>query len=122
MAAIPRRERRRQARRYSSERRADPLITLRYIAGAAAKGVPMTMAADGTNPIVARAIRAARLEDAVYEEVARDPEATTQALLVVIATAILGAIGSITEGVGPLIGALIFAPAVWALGSALAFF
>src|SRR5687768_11916050 len=82
----------------------------------------MTMAADGTNPVVTRAIRAARLEDAVYEEVARDPEATTQALLVVIAAAILGGIGSITEGVGPLIGALIFAPAVWALGSALAFF
>ena len=82
----------------------------------------MTMAADGTNPVVTRAIRAARLEDAVYEEVARDPEATTQALLVVIAAAILGGIGSITAGVGDLIGALIFAPAVWALGSALAFF
>jgi hypothetical protein len=80
------------------------------------------MAADGTNPIVTRAIRAARLEDAVYEEVARDPEATTQALLLVIATAILGGIGSITAGVGALIVALIFAPAFWALGSVVAFF
>lgn len=82
----------------------------------------MTMAAASTNPIVERAIRAARLEDAVYDEVARDPDATTQALLVVIAAAILSGIGSITSGVGTLIGGLMFAPLAWIIGSFLAYF
>lgn len=82
----------------------------------------MTMAAGNTNEVADRAVRAARLDDAVYEEVARDPEATTQAFLVILAAAILGGVGSVTAGVGPLIGMLIFAPAAWVIGSALAHF
>jgi hypothetical protein len=82
----------------------------------------MTMAASNSNPIVERAIRAARLEDAVYDEVARDPDATTQSLLVVIAAAILSGIGSLDSGVGSLISGLMFAPLAWVIGSFLAHF
>lgn len=82
----------------------------------------MSMAASSANPIVDRAIRAARLEDGVYEEVARDQDATVQALMIVVATAILGGIGSLGSGGSALVGALIFAPLAWLLSSALAYF
>lgn len=82
----------------------------------------MSMAASNANPVVDRAIRAARLEDAVYEEVARDQDATVQALLIVVATAILGGIGSLGAGGSALLAALIFAPLAWVLSSALAYF
>jgi hypothetical protein len=82
----------------------------------------MTTAAGSSNPIIDRAIRAARLDETAYEEVARDSEATTQALLVVVAAGILGGIGGLRGGAGPLVAGIIFAPAAWALGSALAYF
>jgi Yip1 domain len=82
----------------------------------------VTMAAGSSNPIVDRAIRVARLDEAAYEEVARDPAATTQALMVVIGVAILGAVGALRGGVGPLLFALLVGPLAWVLSSALIYF
>ncbi|MSP22167.1 MAG: hypothetical protein EXR66_04010 [Dehalococcoidia bacterium] len=81
----------------------------------------MTMAA-GSNQIIDRALRAARLDEAVYSEVARDPAATSQALMIVVGVAILGGIGSLRGGVVPLIFELLLGPLLWVLSSALIYF
>lgn len=63
----------------------------------------MEMAADETS-IVGRMVRAARLDASLYEEVEHDPDATKQALIVVVGTALAAAIGAgITIGLAGLI-------------------
>ena len=52
----------------------------------------MEMAADETS-IVGRMMRAAKLDASLYEEVEHDPEATNQALIVVVGTALAAGIG-----------------------------
>jgi len=65
------------------------------------------------NSMVNRMIRAARLENDVYEELERDRDATTQALTVVVIVAIAEGIGSALStlfagvGIGAAIGGLI---------------
>lgn len=71
--------------------------------------------------ISSRAIRAARLEDAVYEEVEHDESATSQA--VVVGTALAAGIGSIGAlGVSGLIFGTLFALVGWAIYAWLAYF
>lgn len=82
----------------------------------------MTMAAGSSNAIIDRAIRVARLDEAAYEEVARDPAATTQALMIVIGVAILGGVGALRGGGGALVSAVLFGPLAWVLSSALIYF
>jgi hypothetical protein len=82
----------------------------------------MTLAAGSSNPIVDRAIRAARLDPAVYTEVARDPAATSQALMIVLGVAVLGGIGGLRGGVGPLVISLVFGPLLWVAASWVAHF
>lgn len=59
------------------------------------------------NSIFDRMFRAARLEEAVYEEVEHDQDATMQAVLVVVGTSIAAGIGAGFAG-DQLIGGLIF--------------
>jgi hypothetical protein len=55
--------------------------------------------------IVQRVIGAARLDGAVYEDVERDVNASTQALMVVGVAAISAAIGGLSDGFAGLISA-----------------
>jgi hypothetical protein len=73
--------------------------------------------------LVDRAIRAARLEDAVYEEVEHDREATSQAAIVVVVGALAGGIGSIgVVGVSGLLFGTITALLGWVIYAWLAYF
>ena len=81
--------------------------------------------------MVGRMIRAARLENEVYEEVERDKDATTQALTVVVIVAIAAGIGSalslLIAGVGigsailGLISGIVGAVVGWAIWSFLTY-
>jgi hypothetical protein len=73
--------------------------------------------------IVDRGIRAARLEDAVYEEVEHDREATSQAAVVVVAGAVAAGIGSIDAlGVSGIIFGTLFGLLGWTIYAWLAYF
>jgi hypothetical protein len=52
------------------------------------------MATQPRNPLVKRMLRAARLDPALYREVAEDETATTEAMLVVVLAAVASGIGS----------------------------
>lgn len=65
-----------------------------------------------------RMLRAARLDTTVYEEVERDPNATSQALLVVVIVAVLGGIGGgVRLGVLGFVGGIIAAIVAWIVWS-----
>ena len=82
----------------------------------------MEMAADETS-IVGRMVRAARLDASLYEEVEHDPDATKQALIVVVGTALAAAIGAgITIGLAGLIFFLVFSLVGWALYAWITYF
>lgn len=73
--------------------------------------------------LVDRIVGAARLDDAVYEEVENDRGATGQAALVVILTSLAAGIGSIGElGIGGFIGITLGALLGWAVYAWLAYF
>ena len=59
--------------------------------------------------IIDRSIGLIKLDDATYEEVERDTNATTEAGVIVALTAVAGAIGAIDDGGGAVIGAIILA-------------
>lgn len=67
--------------------------------------------------LVERAIGAARLDVATYEEVEADRDATGQAAVVVAVAAICSAIGSIGDGTTGMIGGLIAAIIGWLVWS-----
>ncbi len=82
----------------------------------------MEMAADETS-IVGRMMRAAKLDASLYEEVEHDPEATNQALIVVVGTALAAGIGAgITIGLAGLIFFLVFSLIGWALYAWITYF
>ena len=56
-------------------------------------------ATTASSSIIDRMIRASRLEADVYEEVEHDPDATTQAAIIVIGTSILAGIGGFGGGI-----------------------
>lgn len=65
-----------------------------------------------------RMLRAAKLEPGLYDEVERDVNATTQALLVVVIVAVLSGIGGgIRAGLLGLIGGIVAALVAWAIWS-----
>jgi hypothetical protein len=68
-------------------------------------------------------IRAAKLDDGVYEEVERDPDAMGQAAMIVIGTSILAGIGQLPDnGIGGLIAGMIFALLGWVAFAWVAYF
>jgi len=69
-----------------------------------------------------RAVGAATLDIATYEEVEADTQATMQAALVVALSAIARAVGASDDGSSGIIGALIGALVGWALWAALTYF
>ncbi len=72
-------------------------------------------AANTDRSIVSRMIRAARLEEAVYEEVEHDRDATRQAAIVVVGTSIAGGIGAgLAFGIGGLVLMMVFGLVAWA--------
>ena len=76
-----------------------------------------------TGGMVDRMVRAARLENAVYEEVEHDRGATRQAVLVVVITSIAAGIGAIfTFGPAGLILFPIFSVIGWAIYAYLTYF
>lgn len=73
--------------------------------------------------ITGRMIRAARLEEAVYEEVEHDQNATRQAAIVVVGTSIAAGIGSgLAIGLGGLIIIPIVSVFAWALYAYITYF
>lgn len=73
--------------------------------------------------LVARAIRAARLDEATYETIEHDPAATRQAAIIIVVTAILGALGTrLDGGIGILLGAVVFFLIDWAAYAFLTYF
>jgi hypothetical protein len=67
-------------------------------------------------------IGAAKLDVPTYEEVEHDENATTQALIVVAVVAIAAGIGAVRDdGVGGLIGGIIFAVVGWLVFSGVAY-
>lgn len=76
-----------------------------------------------TSGMIDRMVRAARLEDALYEEVEHDQGATRQAMLVVVITSIAAGIGSIfTFGPAGLILFPIVSLVGWAIYAYLTYF
>lgn len=75
--------------------------------------------------IIERAKRVIQLDSPIYRTIARDPNATRQAAIVVGVVAIAGAIGGADEGgggifigiVGALVGWLVFAGLAWFFGT-----
>ena len=75
----------------------------------------MEAATPADRTIVGRMMRAARLEEAVYEEVEHDRDATRQAAIVVVGTSILAAVGyGVVGGVVALVLGVVVALAGWA--------
>lgn len=70
--------------------------------------------------LVARTIRAARLEDQLYREVASDPRAMPQAFFLVIAAAVLSGIGGIAAGPQIVVLSIVMAPFSWVVVSVIA--
>ncbi|MDP2662924.1 MAG: Yip1 family protein [Dehalococcoidia bacterium] len=68
-----------------------------------------------------RMIRAAKLDATLYDEVEKDPNATSQALLVVLIVSVLAGIGGLRGGVMGFVGGLIFAIIGWAVWSLVMF-
>ncbi len=68
-----------------------------------------------------RMIRAAKLDPTLYDEVEKDPNATSQALLVVLIVAVLSGIGGFRGGVMGFVGGLVFAIIGWAVWSLVMF-
>jgi len=84
-------------------------------------GVGHTSSTQST--LVDRAIRAARLEDAVYEEVEHDRDATSQAAVVVIVGALASGIGALgVVGVAGLLVGTVVALVGWAIYAWIAYF
>jgi hypothetical protein len=83
----------------------------------------MGQTSNTNSTLIARAIRAARLDAELYEEVEHDRGATRQAAVVVVGTALLAGLGSVT-GVG--IAGLLFVTVAslvgWAVYAWLAYF
>lgn len=80
------------------------------------------MQAAGSQTLVNRMIGAAKLDVATYEEVERDPAATSQALIVVVLAGVAAGIGSIREdGITGLIGGAIIGIIAWAVFSYLVY-
>lgn len=75
---------------------------------------------DGSESLVRRAVRAARLDPTVYREVAVDPRATAQAFLLVMLVGIVGSLGAIAVGTEIAIASAVLAPLAWLLMAALA--
>ncbi len=69
-----------------------------------------------------RAVRAALLDPALYREVAADPAATTQALVLVTLIGLTGSIGAISAGVDLAIASALLAPVAWVVTAGLAQF
>ena len=74
------------------------------------------------NSILQRAIGAARLDGPTYEEVERDVNANTQALIIVGIAAVSAAIGGLSDGVSGLVSALISSIAGFAVASYFIYF
>ncbi len=70
--------------------------------------------------LVARVVRAARLDDELYREVATDPRATAQAFLVVLSAGLLGGIGGLSAGTDIVLLSVLLAPLGWVLTAVLA--
>lgn len=80
-------------------------------------------AASTNRSIVSRMIRAARLEEAVYEEVEHDRDATGQAAIVVIGTSIAGGIGAgFALGLGGLVFVTVAGLFGWAVYAWITYF
>lgn len=76
----------------------------------------------GSNSLVDRMIGAARLDEATYEAVERDTNATSQAAIVVVLAAIATGIGALGDGGSGLIGGIIGGIIGWLVFAAAAFF
>ena len=75
----------------------------------------MTAIRQDDTSIVGRAIRAARLDSALYEEVERDRDATWQAGLIVLLTSLIAGIGlGISEGIDVALASVVLALLGWA--------
>lgn len=80
---------------------------------------------DGANTIIDRATRVMKLEQPVFGTIARDPNATRQAAIVVGVVAIASAIGGAADGfngivfgvIGAILSWLIFAGMAWFFGT-----
>lgn len=68
-----------------------------------------------------RMIRAARLEGELYREVAVDPLAMRQAILVVLAAGLLSGLGGVTGGFEVVLTSVMLAPFGWLITSFLAY-
>ncbi len=83
----------------------------------------MDAAAPADSSIVGRMIRAARLEEAVYEEVEHDRDATRQAVIVVVGTSIAAGLGAgLAIGIGGLIFITIAGVIGWAIYAWITYF
>src|SRR5688572_26349206 len=81
------------------------------------------MQASMTAGLVDRMLRAARLDEHVYEEVENDHTATTQAAIVVVATSLAGGIGAIgSGGLGGLVFGVLFGLLGWVGYAYIAYF
>jgi hypothetical protein len=78
--------------------------------------------AASTHPIVQRAKDVAQLDTRTYREIARDPNATKEAALVVALVAIANGIGSAGDGSSGLIGGIIAGLLGWVVFSAVIWF
>lgn len=75
----------------------------------------MEAATTADRTILGRMMRAARLEEAVYEEVEHDRDATKQAAIIVVGTSVLAAVGyGVVGGVLALVLGVVVALAGWA--------
>jgi hypothetical protein len=74
------------------------------------------------NTIVDRAMRVVKLDQSVFGTIARDPNATRQAAIVVGVVAVASAIGGSTDGLGGILFGLIGAILSWLIFSGMAWF
>jgi len=72
--------------------------------------------------ILNRAIRVARLDPAVYREIARDGGATMEAAIVVAVVAVASGIGALTDSFGVVVLAIVGAFLGWVVFSAMTYF
>ena len=69
--------------------------------------------------LMERAIGAAKLDAAVYEEVEHDPSAMGQAVTIVVVVAIAAGIGAATNGIGAIILGVVLSLVGWCLWAAI---
>ncbi len=74
------------------------------------------------NSIVERAIRVIKLEPRVFDIIARDPNATQQAAIVVGVVALAGAVGGAAQGIAGILVGLILAILGWLIFAGMAWF